>query len=238
MSTLPYPEPDGSFTGGWSGSDASHDRAVTEARTGRAHKRQQQVWDCVRLSGLNGATWLEVARELDIHHGAASGALSNLHKIGKLERLKERRGRSSIYVLPHAVNGRATAPFGRSRPATATTGAEAQSEALDALRRDLEAAHAAVEVARQEGHDLGWQEGYDRGVEQAVPENMLRDARLVGRQAGSEAQIARFDSYIAALEVEINRLRPGQRMIRTHHKMCWMDHPLCLVQTIRKAVRP
>lgn len=53
---------------------------------------------------------------LHCHHGAASGALSNLHKEGKVARLKDQRGGSAIYVLPHAVNERPVARYGRIRP--------------------------------------------------------------------------------------------------------------------------
>ncbi len=40
------------------------------------------------------------------HHGTASGQLSVLDKVGLIRRLKEKRGRSSVYVLFAYVNGR------------------------------------------------------------------------------------------------------------------------------------
>jgi len=46
-----------------------------------------------------GATWYEVAEHLGIHHGSASGALSNLHKAGRIVRTTDRRGRSEVYMI-------------------------------------------------------------------------------------------------------------------------------------------
>jgi hypothetical protein len=55
-----------------------------------------------------GATWKEIADELGLHHGSASGVLSVLHLTGKIERLAESRNRCKIYVLPEYVAGRKT----------------------------------------------------------------------------------------------------------------------------------
>ena len=55
-----------------------------------------------------GATWKELAEQLSLHHGSASGVLSVLHLTGKVERLNETRNRCKIYVLPDFVAGRMT----------------------------------------------------------------------------------------------------------------------------------
>lgn len=117
QATLPYPDPDGTMTGGWSGSEASHDRAVAEATDGTLAKRQRQVLAFVAGSGTLGVTWKFVAYSLNLHHGQASGALSNLHKAGLIDRLTERRERCSVYVMPEFTDGRPTAPYGRRKPA-------------------------------------------------------------------------------------------------------------------------
>jgi hypothetical protein len=104
--SLPY---DG--TEGWSGSDTSRERAYADATSGTASKRQRDILDLMSRQERDGATWAEVAHALHLHHGQASGSLSALHHEGRIERLRERRGRSQIYVLPQYVGDRTLAPF-------------------------------------------------------------------------------------------------------------------------------
>lgn len=60
----------------------------------------------VDLSGAQGMTWKDVAEALSIHHGAASGLLSRLHKQGKIWRLAETRDGCKVYVTTNYVLGR------------------------------------------------------------------------------------------------------------------------------------
>ena len=106
--TLPY-----AGTEGHSESTASRDRAHSEAGDGTASARQTTILRCLQIRGERGATWNELAAALDLHHGQVTGSLSSLHKDGQISRLTERRGRSSIYVLPEFEDGRKTAPQGR-----------------------------------------------------------------------------------------------------------------------------
>lgn len=73
--------------------------------------RRRAVAQVVGKAGAVGATWGEVADALGLHHGSASGALSSLHKTGMLVRLKEKRGRSSIYVIPQYAWTGETVPY-------------------------------------------------------------------------------------------------------------------------------
>lgn len=107
---LPY-----AGTSGWSGSEASRDRAEAEDSTGVTSKRQRAVVEALRKRGPGGGTWLELAMALRLHHGQISGPLSVLHKEGFVARLTEQRGKCSVYVLPEFVEGRATKPQGRER---------------------------------------------------------------------------------------------------------------------------
>jgi DNA-binding MarR family transcriptional regulator len=75
------------------------------------------VLQVVRRSGAYGRTWREVAHELGLHHGQASGALSNLHRSGTIVRLAHRRDRCSVYVVTGMEQGRETRPF-KSNPRT------------------------------------------------------------------------------------------------------------------------
>ena len=98
---LPY-----AGTSGWSGSDASRDRAKSEDGNGTTANRQSIVSAIVFLSASHGTTWKELADELGWHHGQASGVLSVLHKAGRITRLAERRNNCHVYVSAMFVKGR------------------------------------------------------------------------------------------------------------------------------------
>jgi len=108
--SLPY-----AGTEGWSGSDTSRERAYGEASDGTASERQRAVLDLLSRQEGDGVTWSEVAYALNLHHGQASGSLSALHHDDRIVRLKERRGRSQIYVLPQYAGERQTAPYKPNR---------------------------------------------------------------------------------------------------------------------------
>jgi DNA-binding MarR family transcriptional regulator len=99
---------------GHSGSDTSRERAEVEDASGVTGRRQQAVLLLLESHAEQGATWFEVADALGIHHGAASAALSNLHKVGRIARLTERRDRSKVYVTLGHVNERAVEEHGRT----------------------------------------------------------------------------------------------------------------------------
>lgn len=153
--SLPYPEPDGTSTGGWSGSDTSKERAVTEATDGTLQKRQLQVLTLLHQRKWSGATWKEVAGVLRLHHGQASGALSNLHKAGRVARLTHKRRKCAVYVHPDFVDGRPTAPYGRRKPGTEQVGTESQPAPLEP-------------GALTEAYQKGLREGRVQGEEQAM----------------------------------------------------------------------
>jgi len=91
---------------GHAGSEASRDRARTEDADGTTSYRQRKVRMFIEAAGERGMTWAEVAEACRLHHGQASGALSSLHRAGKIARLNERRNRCSVYVMPDQVAGR------------------------------------------------------------------------------------------------------------------------------------
>lgn len=117
-------------TSGWSGSDASRERAEDEDATGVTTQRQKLVLSTVHSRGEHGLTWRELAASTGWHHGQATGALSNLHKAGLICRLKdEKRDRCSVYVLPEQVVGREVAAQGR-KDGTPVSGLVAQNRDL------------------------------------------------------------------------------------------------------------
>lgn len=103
---LPY-----AGTEGYAGSDTSRERALREAIDGVASKRQRFLLILASRAKERGVTVADV-RDQSLHHGRVSGALSVLHKTGKLARLRETRERCKVYVLPEYVNGRETEPHG------------------------------------------------------------------------------------------------------------------------------
>ena len=109
---LPYQNP--VPNSGWSGTDTSRDRALERDVTGQTAKIQTRLLVRIAATGERGLTVAEARRALpDDHHGSISGALSNLHKAGKIARVDETRDRCKVYVLPDAVGGRKVEPQGR-----------------------------------------------------------------------------------------------------------------------------
>lgn len=113
--TLPYEEVDGTATAGWSGSEASRDRAVREAEQGIASRRQKIALDLLSEATTRGMTWRELSEATGWHHGQASGVLSVLHKTARAARLRTKRERCQVYVLPSYVYDRPTSPY-KPRP--------------------------------------------------------------------------------------------------------------------------
>lgn len=101
---------------GWSGSNTSRERARRADENGTTSKRQREVTDRLVRAGTTGLTWQELALDAQWHHGQASGALSALHKSGRIARLDgPPRHHCAVYVSPEFVAGRATAVYGPSR---------------------------------------------------------------------------------------------------------------------------
>lgn len=106
--SLPY-----NGTSGWSGTDTSRERAVTADSNGDTKDRQRKVLNMLYFYEGHGATWKDIADRTGWHHGTTSGALSVLHKNGKIARLTQKRDKCRIYVLPEYVYGRETDEQGR-----------------------------------------------------------------------------------------------------------------------------
>lgn len=96
---------------GWSGSEASRERAESNDKDGTTARRQREVMDAISEAGIEGITWCELSDKTGGHHGTVSGCLSVLHKTGRIERLKEKRNRSHIYVLPAHIDGREVSKY-------------------------------------------------------------------------------------------------------------------------------
>lgn len=131
---LPY-----AGTEGYAGSETSKQRAQDDVVKGTASKRQRFILILAGRAKEKGITVAEL-RDSTLHHGRVSGALSVLHKVGKLARLTETRGRCKVYVLPEYVNDRPTEAHGVVHKADRET-LDAASLVENHLRRneDMEA---------------------------------------------------------------------------------------------------
>jgi hypothetical protein len=107
---LPY-----AGTSGWSGSQTSFERAIADDSSGVTNKRQREALEELMWASRIGLTWKELGMSLNLHHGQASGVLSVLHKAGEIERLKQRRNKCAIYVLPQFVHDRETEKHGNTK---------------------------------------------------------------------------------------------------------------------------
>lgn len=100
---------------------------------------QKQVYAYVSTCGEEGLTDLELQEITGKGHGSTSSALSTLHKNGYIERLREKRLKSSVYVLPRYVGEREILP-----PMTNTGQVTADVE-LQRENRDLKKKLSKIE---------------------------------------------------------------------------------------------
>jgi hypothetical protein len=77
-----------------------------------------------------GATWFELGGQFGWHHGQSSAALSTLHKQDRISRLKEKRGKSSVYVDKMYVGDRETVSYGANRKQDTMSANDALAKAL------------------------------------------------------------------------------------------------------------
>jgi hypothetical protein len=141
--SLPY-----AGTSGWSGTDASRERAERRDSNGQTATLQSRIVDNARHAGQWGITvkWLRDAYP-DEHHGTLSGALTALHKTGRLLRLTEKRDKCSVYVAPQFLLGReAVPPKGRQRD-------RRLDEAVERLAAFLGACPSTREFVAGEAYD-------------------------------------------------------------------------------------
>lgn len=234
---LTYPEPDGSYTTGHSGTDTSRE----QAKSGKARLAQSQVMDSMRLYAERGRTVAELRTAMpDYHHGSISSALTNLHRAGILARLVEKRDRCHVYVLADCVNGRPVQPPGRVRAGREKAGAqsqpaqtEAQTADLERRIRDTDTALAAMATeAYETGVDEGWRVGYDEGVSAAQKRpGALLEAKHLGVLEGRNQQAARTMNLISNMRQQVK----GKGPVEAHPTGCWTRHPMCLLDSIAKA---
>lgn len=144
---VPYP----GAGSGHAGNDTSRERQERLDTSGITSQVQQATMILLSGERSDGLTAADLEDRLGIGHGMASSALSHLHRAGHVRRIKMRRKRHEIYVLPEFVNGREESPYRpRLKPArhvrelpdstvqAAMDEAHLPLEALPQIRRFLE----------------------------------------------------------------------------------------------------
>lgn len=106
--SLPY-----NGSSGHSGTETSKNRADHADSNGLTKQRQDLVESYLSWKEEWGGTWKEISEQSGWHHGVISGALSAMHKEGRISRLLETRDRCRVYVLNEYVSGRETDSQGR-----------------------------------------------------------------------------------------------------------------------------
>lgn len=101
----------GSTGSGHAGNDTSRERQERNDASGITSEVQRRTFEALGDRKSEGLTALEVEFAMGVGHGMASSALSHLHRAGHIKRVKMRRKRHEIYVLPEYVNGREESPY-------------------------------------------------------------------------------------------------------------------------------
>lgn len=107
----PYPK----MGSGNAVNDTSRERQEGNDSSGVTSHVQSRALRFLEKTKSHGMTAAELEDMMGIGHGMASSAFSHLHRAGRVTRVKMRRGRHEIYVLPEFVNGREESPY-RPRP--------------------------------------------------------------------------------------------------------------------------
>jgi len=65
---------------------------------GSISERQRLILQALMYEGTNGATWKELGKHLNLHHGQISGALNGLHQLGFVFMLRTKKDGCHLYV--------------------------------------------------------------------------------------------------------------------------------------------
>jgi hypothetical protein len=169
---LPGPLPDLTYggTSGYSGSTTSKKRALKNDSSGTTGKVQQIVLGWLGQKHTWGMTVAELRDVMSVqHHGSISGALSNMHRSGRISRLTQERGECKIYVLPQYVVNRPT-----DKPSQHTPWKKIAAAQTTAIKKVWDAlASYTPEQRAASTRDWDYDDGWDAC--QAAVEAVLND---------------------------------------------------------------
>jgi hypothetical protein len=128
----------------------------------------------------------------------------------------------------------------RTQPGTGRAGAQDQPARRSPQADDLEARVAAADIvlaglateAYEAGDMAGFQRGYEQGCDAASKRpGAILEAKHDGVLAGRKQQAART----MALITEMRQAMKGKGPVEVHSTTCWQRHPMCALDSIRKA---
>lgn len=105
---------DGTF--GHNQTAPSRDAAESDRVQKITRQSMKDALHWVGMSMNHGVTAKEMDEHLGIGHGRTSSALTNLHRIGRIVALADRRGNQTVYVHPRHVGSRKTREYRRQIP--------------------------------------------------------------------------------------------------------------------------
>jgi hypothetical protein len=123
---------------------------------------------------------------------------------------------------------------------TVTVGAQGHPAAQSPQSADLEArvedADTVLAGLVTEAYEAGEMAGFHRGYEQGCDAAMKRpgallEAKQIGHLEGRKQQAART----MALITEMRQAMKGKGPVEVHSTTCWQRHPMCAIDSIRKA---
>lgn len=141
---VPYPN----AGSGHAGNDTSRERQENNDATGVTSLVQRAALACVTRAGSEGVTVAEFEDDTSTGHGQASSAFSHLHRAGHVRRIKMRRKKHEIYVLPGYVNGREESPY-RPRLKPAKPARDVSDDQLRAIMMDAGVDESYFAVVRR-----------------------------------------------------------------------------------------
>lgn len=114
---------------------SGHQGTTSQAAEFSRRKNIDRVLMFVEARGSWGVTVKDVREGMNLHHGQASSALSNLHRIGALARLTQVRDRCHVYVVNRRsfIQGRDTTAYGAGRKRKSNLRELNRNEVIDAI---------------------------------------------------------------------------------------------------------
>jgi hypothetical protein len=145
---LMKPYPNGHGSGSAAGSSTSKERQEHNDAYGITSLVQRAAYAQLGAKKSEGMTVAEFEDLTTLGHGQSSSAFSHLHRAGKIRRIKMRRKRHEIYVLPEYVNGREESPY-RPRLKPAKPARDISDEQLRGIMMDVGVDESYFPVVRK-----------------------------------------------------------------------------------------
>lgn len=207
LPVLPFANHSGSM-----GSELSRQRAEREDEDGTTTDRQDRVIGEIRMSGIIGRTWKDIAQRFEWHHGQATGALSPLHQAGHIAALATEYGRDgcTVYVTPDNVGGRETRAPGKSAAKSWRELAEAQKQQIEVANEYI----ARLEKDAAEAHGL---------ADQANANLLAARDEYVGHAARQSTRITELTDQLRTMRARAEEAELGNALLRSWRRVAMLE---------------